>query len=497
MIGEPVTGSAEPRPARSESPWVGSGVREDRGRAFGALAIAFAVASLLVVSAGPEALAQDGADCTRTYVAGLTPLTDLGTASYLGAQGGLYPGGVNLVPDEHLELGLQLAGDVDPLNGNGQEDATAGKVGLISIGVSNTSAEFQAFADLAAERGNLDPHLVLVNGAQSGAALTDWADEDEPWDRLAGKVSAAGLTPSQVQAAWIKLPSRETELPGSFPDDAEVQQDLLAEILRMVRERYPNTKIAYMSSRIYGGYGSELSPEPVAYQHGFAVKWVIEDQIQGSGNLNANPEKGPVVAPWVSWGPYLWANGLGSDGKVGGIPGRSDGLEWLCADFGSDGIHPTETGEAKVAEMLLDHFSTDPTACSWFLASSVCDGEISSGTGVEFEDIEASLFEDEILWLLAEGITNGCSVDPPLFCPDAHVTRGQMAAFLDRALDLPDGPDRFGDDDDSIFEANINAIARAGITLGCNQAGTLFCPDGLVTRGQMAAFLFRASPFFE
>ena len=41
-----------------------------------------------------------------------------------------------------------------------------------------------------------------------------------------------------------------------------------------------------------------------------------------------------------------------------------------------------------------------------------------------------------------------------------------MAAFLDRALGLPDGPNAFADDDQSIFEANINALAAAGITEG-------------------------------
>jgi hypothetical protein len=338
----------------------------------------------LVVGIGPPAAASD---CSRTYIAGLTPISDLGSGTYQGAQGGLYPGAANDVPTDHLMLGLGLAAEVRPRNAQGAVDEGGGKIGLISVGMSNTSAEFQAFMDLAVEKASLDPHLVLANGAHSGVSLVDWINGDEAWDRLASKVDAAGLTPAQVQAAWIKLPSRQVELPVSFPDDAEVQQDLLAEMLRMLKAQYPNIKIAYMSSRTYGGYGSEVSPEPVAYQHGFAVKWVIEDQIQGSGNLNANPQNGPVVAPWVSWGPYLWANGLGSDGKVGGIPGRSDGLEWLCGDFGSDGIHPTEAGEAKVAAMLLNHFSTDPTACSWFLAGTACavpGGALLAGDSVAF-----------------------------------------------------------------------------------------------------------------
>lgn len=83
---------------------------------------------------------------------------------------------------------------------------------------------------------------------------------------------------------------------------------------------------------------------------------------------------------------------------------------------------------------------------------------------------------------------------PAMFCPDDPVTRGQMAALLVRAFDYesPTGTDRFVDDD-SIFEADIEALAAAGITLGCNPpANDRFCPADPVTRAQMASFLVRA-----
>jgi virginiamycin B lyase len=93
---------------------------------------------------------------------------------------------------------------------------------------------------------------------------------------------------------------------------------------------------------------------------------------------------------------------------------------------------------------------------------------------------------------LAEAeVTLGCNADGTLYCPDDLVTRAQMGSFLARALELDPIPgDRF-DDVSGTHEANINAIAEAGITLGCNPEGALYCPDAFVTRGQMAAFLFR------
>jgi hypothetical protein len=104
------------------------------------------------------------------------------------------------------------------------------------------------------------------------------------------------------------------------------------------------------------------------------------------------------------------------------------------------------------------------------------------------DDILDSKFLRNIKWLYLEGITAGCGSN--LFCPDGRVTRGQMATFLVRALNLPNtGTDYFTDDTGSVHENNINRLRAAGITAGCG--GTRFCPDGLVTRAQMATFLVR------
>ncbi len=120
--------------------------------------------------------------------------------------------------------------------------------------------------------------------------------------------------------------------------------------------------------------------------------------------------------------------------------------------------------------------------------------------GGTFVDDNGSTFESSIEAISAEGITRGCN--PPAndrFCPDAPVTRGQMAAFLVRGLVLTDRlADPFSDDDESIFEADIEKLAAAGITLGCNPpSNTMFCPEANVTRGQMAAFLVRGMGYTE
>jgi hypothetical protein len=112
-----------------------------------------------------------------------------------------------------------------------------------------------------------------------------------------------------------------------------------------------------------------------------------------------------------------------------------------------------------------------------------------------FDDIIGNTFEADIDWAGAVGVTKGCNPpDNTLFCPENDVTRGQMAAFLTRYLGLPQASrDFFTDDEGSTFEDDINRLAEAGITRGCNPpANTRFCPREDVTRAQMAAFLVRA-----
>jgi hypothetical protein len=112
-----------------------------------------------------------------------------------------------------------------------------------------------------------------------------------------------------------------------------------------------------------------------------------------------------------------------------------------------------------------------------------------------FADDDSSVFLNDIEWLAAEGITKGCN--PPyntLFCPNQVVTRGQMAAFLSRALGYSAAPDAgFTDTSGITFETDINKLAAAGVTKGCNPpTNDMYCPNNAVTRGQMAAFLHRA-----
>ncbi len=127
-----------------------------------------------------------------------------------------------------------------------------------------------------------------------------------------------------------------------------------------------------------------------------------------------------------------------------------------------------------------------------FLARAM---DLPAGADV-FDDDEGSTHEDNINRLAASGITLGCTTDGRSFCPNDPVTRAQMASFLARAFDLPAASgDAFDDDDGSTHEDNINRLAASGITRGCTSDGASYCPAAAVTRGQMAGFLHRSESY--
>jgi hypothetical protein len=277
---------------------------------------------------------------------------------YQGEQGGLYPGGVNTPPSAHLKAGLALAREIAPLDGEGRKSA-GGKIVLLSIGMSNTTMEFQVFQKVAAADKALNPRLQIVDGAQGSQTALRTAIPDAPfWNVVDQRLQAGAVTAKQVQVVWMKQANgRPTE---GFPGAAKKLQADVVSTLHNLHDKFPNLKIAYLSSRIYGGYATTpLNPEPYAYEGAFAMKWAIADQIAGKPELNNDASKGPVRSPWIAWGPYLWTDG---------VKGRAeDDLVWLKDDvIETDRTHPSPSGREKVAKLLLDFLKKDPTSRSWF-----------------------------------------------------------------------------------------------------------------------------------
>lgn len=285
------------------------------------------------------------------------PLMDLGTSTYRGFEGGLYSGGSNTRPSAHNSAGVAIAQTIKPLTKTATIDETNGKIVWLSIGMSNTTMDSQAFLTLMQSFTNKNPRLAMIDGAEGGQDINIIKSASASyWDTVNNRLTIAGLTAAQVQVIWLEE-AEATPTDTSFATYPDALKVKYKTVMKLLKTKFPNLKLCYLSDRIYAGYAtSKLNPEPFAWYTGWTVKRLIADQISGDATLNfngANP-----AAAWLSWGPYLWAKGT--------TP-RSDGLKWLPSDYQADGTHPSATGRQKTAQMLLQFFSTDETTKPWFL----------------------------------------------------------------------------------------------------------------------------------
>ncbi len=214
---------------------------------------------LIALIAGPglssrPAYAQDDNICPQAHQDVSRPLTDLGNDVYIrmdgqntGATGGLYPDGANERPPAHETAGLAQAAQITPLDVEGNPDSANGKIVMISVGMSNTSSEFNNFISLANNDPDLNPQLMLISGAQGGRVSEWWVEPDaETWTEVNLRLNRYKTAPAQVQVAWVKQTQTRW---GDFPDKALSLQSDLEAIARNLKINYPNIKIVYFSSR--------------------------------------------------------------------------------------------------------------------------------------------------------------------------------------------------------------------------------------------------------
>jgi hypothetical protein len=237
----------------------------------------------------------------------------------------------------------------------------------------------------------------VVNGAQGSQTAGAWINPAHAnYDNIrATMLLPFGLDEPQVQVVWLKVANFSPS--KSLPDPAADAFRLLmhlGDILRALKARYPNLQMVFVSTRTYGGYATApINPEPYAYESGFSAKWLIEAQIAQMDGGGIDPVAGDLdyttVAPWVAWGPYLWADGLNP---------RSDGLIWELDDFMPDGTHPGADGVDKAGDMLLDFFSRDAHTAPWFLGAAGMPGSISGTAALQGRGDPTGAEVAAVLW---------------------------------------------------------------------------------------------------
>jgi len=159
---------------------------------------------MILLASCCDARAQN---CTGTSV-GSTPLSDLGPGLYKGFPGGLYPGGLGVLPADHLTSALRIATRLVPRDALGNP-SPAGKLVLLSIGMSNTTAEFATFVPLANADPRKSPSVVLVDGAQGGQTASIIRTPNASfWTVVGQRLAAASTSAAQVAASGSRRPTR-------------------------------------------------------------------------------------------------------------------------------------------------------------------------------------------------------------------------------------------------------------------------------------------------
>jgi hypothetical protein len=288
---------------------------------------------------------------------GQEPLSDRGPGEFyldpVAGEPGLFPGGANAPSGAHLVYGRGRLTALVARDAAGNP-SSAGWIGFLSVGMSNTNQEWSRFERLADAGAEHSGHVVLVDAALGGVDAARMADPgDVYWTVFDSRLQTAGITAAQAQVVWLKQHLGQPYPQPTFTAGADTLKADLAAIVDILRNRLPNLQAVYFSSRIYAGWGASpghpFSQEPFGFESAFAVKRLIADQIAGAGNLG--------TGPWLTWGPYLWADG---------VTPRSDGLTWQQADIEPDNTHPTLSGEIKVANLLRGFFGADANAAAWY-----------------------------------------------------------------------------------------------------------------------------------
>lgn len=284
------------------------------------------------------------------------PLDEL-KGTYKSLKGGLYPDGANIPTGELARMADQSTTQIQPLTKNGAVNLKSGSIGFLAIGQSTTRMCFEDFQVLA--KSLKSPRVKLVNAAQDGVILQNWANDQSPWTKTLSSITKNGLSNKQIQVVWVESALIYPGNYGSGVEHIKVNADLMETVISRLKKEFPNVQLVYCSSRYYAGYTDRrTTPEPYAYESAFAIKELIGRQIAPGKSIfsNSASEKMPVVL----WGPYYWVNGT--------KPSQTDGLTWQNTDCVPDGVHPSTSGRKKVAQQLVSFFTKDKNASSWFIA---------------------------------------------------------------------------------------------------------------------------------
>lgn len=294
-----------------------------------------------------------------------------------------------------------------------------------------------------------------------------------------GKLASCGChlrstTADQAYAGW----SKEAE-PTFGADWVKAVDDTNLDILT-----HPSSTYALKIAKAFYSSSNGGASENVEFVWGgTALPWLRSVADKWSSNPSINPlARWTVVVPNAKiWAAFGWDRVTMAE-VVAGPPGA---IVRFTGKVGSTVVTRDLKGDALRLFLQANAYRRDGAAVR------VSPYVIQIRYKGPFLDIGGHLFESAITWMAQEGITVGCN--PPAntnYCPDDDVSRGEMAVFISRAMNLPAAQsDHFTDDQGKFYENAANRLFEAGITVGCGSSR--YCGERSIPREEMAAFLAR------
>ena len=416
-----------------------------------------------------------------------------------------------------------VAGDTNDVQDVFVFDVASGVTSRVSVASDGTQANANSYAPAVSGDGSTVAYLSYASNLVAGDTNGTW--DVFVFDVASGVTSRVSVasdgTQANIESSYVAVSGD-----GSTVVYSSYASNLVAGDTNSAWDVFVFDVASGVTSRVSaasdGTQANAGSHEPAVSGDGSTVAYSSWASNLVAGDTNGFPD---VFVTGINRSPEVvgFSATVGEDLSVGTVLGTvsgsdldTDPLTYAISAGNAAGLFAigSSNGVVTVAK-ALDY----ETATSHTLTVTVSDGSLTDTatatitvTDVDetetpppppsdpFIDDDGSVFEADIDWMAAEGITRGCN--PPIndrFCPDSVVTRGQIAAFLVRTLGLTDRLDNpFTDDDGSIFEVDIERLAAAEITKGCNPpTNDRFCPNANVTREQMAAFLVRALSYTD
>jgi hypothetical protein len=285
------------------------------------------------------------------------PLPSLGTDTYLGQEGGLYPNHSNTLPTNYLTNQIQ------PIYDLLENDS---HIVVLCLGMSNLTWTCDNFINKANGNANVNSVLKFVNAGQPGRAQQAWdgnvAESDGVWANADKRLEQEGESPSSVDVVlYFNAWAHPTE-----PDFATYTSTMLSSLkisMANIPDAYPNTQLIYITSREYAGYViNTLNPDPWAYWDGFAYKRLVADRINGV-----------IGGPPILWQAYQYDP------------------TWPASYFKpNDGVHLSDAGLDVAGQLWLDFFLTQP----WFHSGDGPTATPASTPAFEYNEFLPAIIHD-------------------------------------------------------------------------------------------------------